>query len=617
MAKSSPTPSSSEEQPTKLTPFAQSLLDVFEDSLRSTLHFGALGEHLVSESGLAVSRLEYVLRHCHCLAGLSKENPGIGLSSRCRFPSQAGEGGLAWKGLGRLSGLEVCQSWSVLLNIGHLFGTFATERGLLFQLDKDLDARDGFLGGACSHFEGQAGDVRKMGEELLDRAQLYRFHYLLALWRLRADNNLPVDDAIRRKAALLVLAFLSPPSAKLSQLAHIYRKTRTLAYLSLHAEIGVMEPLCNVKGLQRYRQLFPIDAILEDSLVEPGQWNLIEAMDLSDSERLFNAPDAAGIVLAHARQFRQWWDQRRANGSSFGALIDEAFGKPDDWPGAPARELQHFGRIYLPSRVGWLEEVRLWKHDESQNNPWRDSDFLVTPPQQRSEGLHLDLYAGASGMSIQTARHITLQLSRALSFSPEGQSMRRLWMTTARFVAKVFQGCLKPEYSLRLTPLEARGDHLGYGTAGSSYELARGFVKRFLVECTDPQRTMELRQLLAIGDRDEFWRVPALIMMARAEVISSDGQSITDLDGLLGKFQGDSLVWTVVETKKSPTRGGKTQLRDRADIYLAVERSSEVEVVINRQHVQWFTAISPDPIASRLSGECVIPGSTAKREEDP
>src|SRR4051812_43715724 len=98
----------------------------FEDAhhqLESTRHFGMLAESL--EPAQAATRADYVTRHAFLLARVKQVVPGVGLGSHNLFPPKREERD-DWSPVRNWTGLQVCQSWSVLLNAGHLWGTFAT-----------------------------------------------------------------------------------------------------------------------------------------------------------------------------------------------------------------------------------------------------------------------------------------------------------------------------------------------------------------------------------------------------------------------------------------------------------------------------------------------------------
>ncbi len=126
------------------------------------------------------------------------------------------------------SGAELLKSWALLANLGHLNGTFATERALLFYVIRER--RDEFL----SFFDGD-DDLRRWASATVDEARIYSFFQALAFVRLRSlfrRANLPEGelDAWRNTLRAYVL---DGASEQVLTLKNTFRNLRRLAFLAL------------------------------------------------------------------------------------------------------------------------------------------------------------------------------------------------------------------------------------------------------------------------------------------------------------------------------------------------------------------------------------------------
>ncbi|MEQ8272383.1 MAG: hypothetical protein RKU31_01890 [Deltaproteobacteria bacterium] len=534
----------------RILPRAVEFLAPLREHLHRVPHFGVIAPTL----GSSTTRLQHVEQISFNLFDLCKRAPGLGLGSSRNFPKVGNQ--KPWAGLGEWSGTEICQAWAFLLNAGHLFGTFATERGLAFALDTSLNAHAELVAGArkCGTSEIAKILVAEL-ETRLDRSRLHDLHYCLAVWRVASSAELNLTDSQRQIALKLLAAFLRPPSPKIERLVDIYRGVRRVTYLRLHATLKSAH--VRIDAIENIASMFPEDASQSATADSAPIWRLLDAVDAYEAREFFGSTDVASVVLAHTASFKQWWRANKDRGLSY--CLDRLWVEPRDWPSESPSQLRHCSRLQFPAGAGWLHEVRLWLRDESGHDPWSEGNFLVTPTPQGL--LQIDVYGSERGLSIAGIRQVSRQLSRAIAGATPSARAREIWLTTARFIAALFEAMLKDGYRIRITPIPARGEHLGCATTGSTYALARANLKRFLAVATDDQRATELRQLLAVTDTYRTWHLPTMIMFARAEVIRPNGTALTDIDGLLARFQGDSLFWTIVETKKAKSQNGANQLK--------------------------------------------------------
>ncbi len=151
-----------------------------------------------------------------------------------------------------------------------------------------------------------------------------------------------------------------------------------LSYLDLHSSLNDSCHIINSIEPPDLEQLVPVDAHLEADWLSSSRWRVLESIDHYDAEILFRSPPAVNQILKHIDEFRRWWPPQERK-SSFSTKVDELFAKPTQWPSSQPEVLNHFIKMHLPSPIGWLNEVRLWRNDDNGNYPWEGSNFSIAP----------------------------------------------------------------------------------------------------------------------------------------------------------------------------------------------------------------------------------------------
>jgi hypothetical protein len=185
------------------------------DRLKRVDHLGLIR---VAFGAAHHSRWEYavtvlnLIKHC-------KDVPEIHLGARISLAT----------GTHVSSGEELLRCWALLLGIGHLAGTFATERALMFEIWRDTARRRAFL----TLFPDPA--VAEWVEGVMRTGRVYSFSQALGLIRLdgmAAGGSVsgPTVDLWRR---ILLAYSLSSSRTQIARLKLIFRNLRRLAFLSL------------------------------------------------------------------------------------------------------------------------------------------------------------------------------------------------------------------------------------------------------------------------------------------------------------------------------------------------------------------------------------------------
>jgi hypothetical protein len=516
----------------------------FGEALDQVPHLGALSPL----TSVHASRLDYVLLCCNEILRLKNAFPYLGLGSKhanIRHNER------------HLSGLEVAQTLSILLNSAHLFGTFATERGLQYQIDDQPQLRRTIIQLAPSA-------LHKWSEKVLDQGSLYRFHYAIAAARL---GQLSLPKPIATTAIDALLTFSATTNQGNNKINWAFRSARQLAYQQLHSFLRL--------GLSLDPQVFEslAEQLLEDDVLgyDPRAAStpvggVLRAMDRVHSEAAFTSPSAATLVLKHLRAFRKWWLEEDAHDTKLWDRLLSLKSKPDNWPNEGGAQLRHFVRLRLPTSQGWTSEVRRWRQDGS----WGPNGTFLVTPVPTDDTTIVDVYESkpldcASRRAV--ARALSQDVAASWTFS-EGESARIVWRSAAIFGARLLRDLLVGGHRVWVEPVEpvdAGGPpHAGYAMVCSGDEPGRSKLceleRRF-----DDERCRELLALVEVkkklgraGRRDT---APWLAFLGRVFILNErTGDRVAEIDGIWAELHEDSIDWLFVEHKSSLGRGPKRQL---------------------------------------------------------
>lgn len=530
--------------------FAETLINEegwLTDQLAATPHFGAIGAP-------KASRLDYALLVNHELYRFKEEFTGFGLG--CKALDLAS--GTA------VTGLALAQCWSLLSNAGHAFGTFATERALLFELFREPSLKEVFLNGI-------APELRDGSASILESHRLTDFYYALTSWRV---SRVSTGETRRRDLIQIWAAFLSERAAPTtSALFWSFRSARRLAYNRLHTYLGIGPPVDLVSADDVTRAMSPWRELgYEPRLVKESSLlaKLLDAADAYQWEHHFAGPEVAREVLAHVRSFRAWWKTQTHDRA---AAIDSVFAgggysdrwQPPGWRLRDNRPLESFARLKLARPEDeWLEEISEWlAHEEA----WEAGNFLVAPRASSAQGpagLLVDVYTTA-GMPPET-RLLHAVASRLASHceaswsSDPGELQRELWRSTAVFGLKAFgrlaTGAVRPTLRpVEITPAsDQHAGRVGYGLIAMPAEAGRhaGELVGQLVSA-DRKRELTAALVLIAETAQLHPEAPMLLFLGTTLLVDVKhaNKERAEFDGVWAFFEKDRVVWYLMEHKRS------------------------------------------------------------------
>lgn len=523
------------------------------DGLRVTMHLGAI--HPISF--LKATRLHYVELTLVALLEMKKLYPGLGLGSRTT----------EWNGPGAPTDLELAQMWAILHSWGHLFGTFATERGLLFML-----ARDTILDRTLKRDTLPA--LRDPVQAVLQTGNLYHAYYGIGAWRASTELQ-GRKQRIACEALRLFFAHREKPAP--SMLYRAYKRARQLAYHRLHSYERLGATCDFSKDSEAVRWIMAEPELVLDQEIKTSFADLLDYFDSFQSEEIFTTPHAASLVLTHLRAFKRWWRNHRPTRPPSELLHDLAR-EPDDWPEDGFSQLDHALRMRLPAPSDrWATEVREWQ----KCGTWEHGNFLLSPA-PRASGLICDVYAErnvtpAQEAALYYAVACRLAAHCSLTFSGTLQSSPALWRSVALLGLRLLARLLKPELVATLEPTEGSAGHAPHAMILDSVAAVRDELGRLLATLTDAKRKDEmnaLRDALPTMDDGALW----LVFLGVVRFTDSDtGQQRREVDGLWAKILPTCIEWTFLEQKAYRQSGAHGQLdslvRDLRFPITASERS--------------------------------------------
>jgi hypothetical protein len=512
---------------------AKALLEVeaVRHGLERTDHLGALA----TLSTVRPTRLDYVALILDQLLQLkvSKSVTGLG-SKRSDWP----------KG----TTLELMQTWAVLHNWGHLFGTFATERGLLYRLDSEPAFESEVFSNQNLHPR-----LRDPVREVVGRKGLFHFFYALAA--LRASTEL--TGAVREDACAALAVFFDHRREQTAEF-NIYRRVRQLAYHRLHSIMGLERTCDFTTAKDLVAELFEHRELRNDEHTPiPPLVALLTSFDAYQAMELFTSPRAAALVLNHNRVFKRWWADRSDAPSD---RVRSLFLRPSDWPLEQPDDLKHWLRVrFAGDGDRWIDEVRAWSRAYS----WTDSNYLVSPVHGQNHmacDLYLNESASASpALYFTVARNLAIKCAAALNGDLRDEDLGR---SIGLLIAASLRELLQPGLTVVLERAPGMKS-TGWAVALMGDEAARQ-LRRLAEQVDHVKRRDELRALVADIERHQVsdQQVVAAIVGATRIVDDETGQEKKEIDGVWAALDGDVVSWRFIEEKTRQQCGREAQLLD-------------------------------------------------------
>lgn len=529
---------------------AHTLLGVpwIEDSLRRTRHLGVLAPMVQS----LFRREDYVKRQLHLIFALKQSHAGLGLGARGDRDAPALDGT-------QITGLELLQSWAILQSASHLFGTFATERAVLFLLKRSPALQRSIL-------EEITPRLRTGVEPIIRDGRVYSFVNVLTAWRISTE---PLEENLREAAIDVHYAYLTArTNPRLARLRELYRRIRQLAYVSLQTDDEVVDGLSGldsaVAAESVIRRLLRKDTIAFEAF-EPSYTSLAAMLDAIDTyhyDTFFTSEEASRLVLDHMREFSLWWESRRACGEL--NRLRTLFSRPGDWPKVDGTTagMQFYLRLDIPfSERDCVNEVEAWWN---RGEPWKpDSNFfLAFPP--KAQVATVNVYVGSTPRP-ELLHHIASNLAKRARIASErhrAPGARELWRSCAQFGCRLLE-LLGPRASrVLLRPQEANDGRVGLAVLADLDADVLDRLVQIERSLINAQRRAELATLHRfIEGRASSNDEVTLVFVGQLLLIEEEtDKELAEIDGVIARIGAHRIEWTFLEFKDGK-QGATRQLK--------------------------------------------------------
>ena len=194
---------------------------VHPDGLRHFERLDHLGRIRDVQKSAHHSRWEYVFLQMYLFHELKDKGASFGFGKSIKLN----------KNTKISSAEELLKCWSLLLNFGHLEGTFESERAWFEELKEDEELLESFL----DYLPDE--DCKKVGETIFSEENYYKFYELISLFLLsfyksavNCSSTFPIEKFI-----LMVKRYLmsARQGTAIHRCKNIFRRVRKLAYILL------------------------------------------------------------------------------------------------------------------------------------------------------------------------------------------------------------------------------------------------------------------------------------------------------------------------------------------------------------------------------------------------
>lgn len=511
------------------------------------------------------SRWDYCLEQCRQLGIIKETKPGLGLSNTGKKLSDEGS-------IKKMTALEVMQTWVILTNLGHLFGTFATERALMFSVIHSNPE-------LCRELlDSIPPELRDSAEGIVRSQAMYQFYSVVAYWRIGQDSYSDEE----RAQCLGCLKLLSSPrvDSKILTLQSIFRFVRRLSYLKMHVELGVTSLLDKhlfsdevIEHVIEHEELHYDSEVQKETPTE----RLLKAIDEYQYETYFAGEQTASVVLEHLREFKQWWSRQEEEGVHLKDRIKALYQRPSDWPALETpQKLNFFVRLELPrQKAGLVSSIVHWW---GGGDPWGVSNFYISQS-PASPHLFIDVFI-AKSMKPKTAAHIAQCLIQEQA--RDGlESLEKLTLerSISRFAISLLGEILQDNYRLRLRRVMSK-DGSPMLAMLSNFSSVEDLCHKFIslgATIDDQQRLDEIKgmheYLQATLSKQELRPDALFFAFLGSTFLIEEGSGgegkfagkrkmfkEQEVDGIIAILSRTEITWHVLEVKRRKKNHPTTQM---------------------------------------------------------
>lgn len=302
------------------------------DKLKSNAQLGVI--QCVCE-GSHHTRWEYVVTQLYLINCLQSKGPNnLGLANNSPKIGNA-----------KVSGTEILQVWVLLFNVGHMIGTFASEKGFLMHCKENKDAMRLFLNGINDT------EVRAFARKVIVDEKLFSTHMAIAFFilaRIRGGYFEAISSCEEIGKAHIIMP--EKGVERLRKLKMISAKIRALAILYLDSNYGYVPLTFDLNQI-----IFDFEKHSEEIFIRNDSEILRSIMTFNGllTENFYMAPE---VLYCHGKQ-AEWCNQQMK------AHLEK-----------PTTEKIY--QLFKDSSVVYLKN---WNHNEAHNfRLWIDSQRSIS-----------------------------------------------------------------------------------------------------------------------------------------------------------------------------------------------------------------------------------------------
>lgn len=233
------------------------------DKLKEIDQLGIIRKSL---EGVHHTRWEYVVLQIYLINKLKDKKMGLGINSNLKL-------NINGKKI-EISCVEIIQIWVLLLNSGHLHGTFASEKGILEYLKQNKKLKRKIL----NYFKNK--DIKKIYSNIIEKEMVYETHKFLIYFNLEKEYSSKYHPKYEndRELILILLEFLkyymekepfnNEKDKKIKKLKFIFKKIRKIAYLFLDTHYSTFPMVFDISKF-----IINIEEYIDELFQEGSQLN--------------------------------------------------------------------------------------------------------------------------------------------------------------------------------------------------------------------------------------------------------------------------------------------------------------------------------------------------------
>ncbi len=248
------------------------------ERLQNLEHLGALKFAFKSARH---SRLEYITL-IMSLIETAKRSEVVEISSDVKI----------YGGLEISSGEELLKSWTLILNMGHLYLTFATEKCLLLALTQNEEIQAQYL----NLIEDE--ELRNEIHKIIKNEEIYKFYSTISAYRLFTEFKDVGEENFKCMVNLLKSYIIDGEDEKIKKLKEIFIIIRLIAYLSLDSYYSPSIPSININQLLRDPVSLGnfINSILTERQESSDTLNILDQLNLYLYQNVYISEEAMKIL---------------------------------------------------------------------------------------------------------------------------------------------------------------------------------------------------------------------------------------------------------------------------------------------------------------------------------